>query len=83
MLSRLHIAQSKLIDTHKICASCSNTPISEKILCDSIDCPVLYARVAAERDVDDLADVDELVQRLREDDEAGEGDKGMMSVYDW
>ena len=67
LLSRQHIAQSKLVDTHKLCASCSSTPMSEKVLCDSVDCPVLYARVAAERDVEDLGDVDELVTRLRDD----------------
>jgi len=66
LLSRQHIAQSKLVDTHKICASCSNTPLNEKIMCDSIDCPVLYARVAAERDVEDLGDLEGLIGRLGE-----------------
>jgi DNA polymerase zeta len=67
LLSRQHIAQSKLVDTHKLCASCSGTPVSEKVLCDSVDCPVLYAKVAAERDAEDLGDVDELVARLKDD----------------
>lgn len=66
LLSRQQMAQKKLVDTHRICASCSSTPPSEKVLCDSIDCPVLYARVAAQRDVDDLGDVDELVAQLKD-----------------
>jgi DNA polymerase zeta len=68
LLSRQHLAQAKVIDVHKICASCSSVPQAEKVVCDSIDCPVLYARVAAERDVEDLGDVDELVERLKEVD---------------
>lgn len=49
--------------------------MNERIMCDSIDCPVLYARVAAERDVEDLGDVGGLVERL----EAGVG----LSGLDW
>ena len=67
LLSRQHIAQKKLVDTHKICASCSSTPMQDKVLCDSIDCPVMYARVAASRDVEELADIPDLVKDLDEE----------------
>ncbi|ORX33427.1 hypothetical protein BD324DRAFT_585143 [Kockovaella imperatae] len=64
LLSRQHLAQQRLLDTHKICASCSSTPVGERILCDSIDCPVTYARVTATRDVDDLADVPDILEEF-------------------
>lgn len=50
--------------------------MSEKVLCDSVDCPVLYAKVAAERDAEDLGDVEELVARLRDDE-------GKSGGLDW
>ena len=37
-------------------------------MCDSVDCPVLYSKVRAERDVEDLIGVSDIVARL-----AGEG----------
>ena len=64
LLSRQHIAQEKLLSTHKICASCSATPLHDRIMCDSIDCPMLYARVQAHRDVEDLVDVQKLLGGL-------------------
>nr|XP_031862677.1 uncharacterized protein CI109_001688 [Kwoniella shandongensis]KAA5529749.1 hypothetical protein CI109_001688 [Kwoniella shandongensis] len=73
LLSRHHLAQSKLLSFQKICASCSSTPVGERILCDSVDCPITYARVVAERDVEDLGDVPTLVEELKVDDEVGVG----------
>nr|XP_019042303.1 DNA polymerase zeta subunit [Kwoniella bestiolae CBS 10118]OCF21233.1 DNA polymerase zeta subunit [Kwoniella bestiolae CBS 10118] len=72
LLSRQQLATSKLLDLQKICSSCSSTPPGEKILCDSIDCPITYARVGAERDVEDLEDVVGLVREL----DLGEGQAG-------
>ena len=64
LLSREHLAQERLITTHKICASCSETPLADRVLCDSVDCPVLYSRIQAERDLEDLADVRITLRRL-------------------
>lgn len=49
-------------------------PPAEKILCDSIDCPNTFARVAAEREVEDLEDVGELLLELKLEDERPEID---------
>ncbi len=73
--------------THKICASCSSTPLNDRILCDSVDCPVLYARVQAQRDMEDLADVQNTLGRLeieakeKEKEEAEEGE--FAHAQDW
>ncbi|RXK35490.1 hypothetical protein M231_07268 [Tremella mesenterica] len=64
LLSREHLAQSALSDFHRICASCSSTPPGEVILCDSVDCPVLYAKVKAEREMEDLGGVREVIGSL-------------------
>jgi DNA polymerase zeta len=72
--------------TQKICASCSSTPTTERILCDSIDCPVLYTRTAANRDLEDLGEVRGILEKLRIDaEEKGEeGDLGEFAhAMDW
>ena len=74
--------------THKICASCSSTPLNDRILCDSVDCPVLYARVQAQRDVEDLADVQATLMRLgieanEKGREEGEGEGPFAHAQDW
>jgi DNA polymerase zeta len=64
LLSREHVATTRLSELHQICASCSNTPLNEAIMCGSIDCPVTYARTAAERDADDTTGVRGLIADL-------------------
>jgi len=87
LLSRQHLAQDKLKSYHAICASCSSTPLNDRILCDSIDCPVLYARVQAQRDVEDLGDVSEILAKLEvgaeemEESEVGQG--AFDHAVDW
>ena len=65
LLSRLHLAESRVISAQRICASCSSTPISDEVRCDSIDCSVLYARVKAAWDLDDVAEIPQLVRGLQ------------------
>ncbi|WVQ71759.1 hypothetical protein IAR50_001300 [Cryptococcus sp. DSM 104548] len=69
LLSRQYIAETKIADLHRICASCSDVPPAEKILCDSSDCPITYARVTANREMEDLADIGGLVEELCLEDE--------------
>jgi len=74
------------VATHKICASCSSTPLNDRILCDSVDCPVLYSRVQAQRDVEDLADVQGTLGRLEieaNDKEAAGEDETFAFAQDW
>jgi DNA polymerase zeta len=71
--------------TQKICASCSSTPTSDRILCDSIDCPVLYTRVAANRDMEDLSEVRSILEKITLDaEDKAEGDLGEFGhALDW
>ena len=73
--------------THKICSSCSETPLNDRILCDSVDCPVLYSRIQAQRDLEDLADVQITLGRLDievNEKERLELDKGpFVHAQDW
>ena len=72
---------------HKICASCSSTPLSDRILCDSVDCPILYSRIQAQRDVEDLSDVKNLLGKLEieaaEKDKNGRDEGEFAYAQDW
>lgn len=80
LLSRDHLAQSRLAAIHQICASCSSTPVHEPILCDSIDCPITYARIQATRDAEDLKGVQEVLDSVINDPGPEEG--GAVQVTD-
>ena len=82
LLSRTHLAQSRLSAIHRICASCSSTPIAEPIMCDSIDCPVMYQRVRAVRDVEDLK-VNDGVLGVVTAEEGVEGKKPFWEAMEW
>jgi DNA polymerase zeta len=64
LVAREHAAQRRLAELHALCTSCSSTPPGEPVLCCSIDCPVTYARVSAETDAAELADVQDVLRRL-------------------
>ncbi|TXT07141.1 hypothetical protein VHUM_03311 [Vanrija humicola] len=64
LLRAEHDAQARVLDLQRICASCSGTPAGERLLCDSVDCPVMYTRVAAKRDAQDASRARELVGQL-------------------
>lgn len=64
LLSREHVSQSHLADLHRVCASCAGIPLSEPIMCTSIDCPVTYARTAAENDAAEVANVRRIINKL-------------------
>lgn len=78
--SRQHLAQEKLKSFHTICASCSSTPLHERILCDSIDCPITYARTQALRDAEDMSEVGTLLQQL---EVGGETDEREGHDIEW
>lgn len=48
LLSRLRIAEKEVNDIEAVCRDCSNTSYGP-ILCDSIDCPVMYRRDTCRR----------------------------------
>jgi DNA polymerase zeta len=64
LLGKESAVQARVRDLHSVCASCSGTPPGETVLCDSVDCPVTYARVAAERDAADAAEARGLLAQL-------------------
>ncbi len=70
LLSRYHLAQSRLVSSTRICSSCSSTPLGEPQKCESIDCPVLYARVKSRWEAEDMQGIPQLVQELELEDAA-------------
>lgn len=64
LLTHESAVQARVRDLHQICASCAGTPPAEVMLCSSVDCPITYARVAAERDAQDAAGARGLLEQL-------------------
>ena len=71
------------MDLHKLCASCSSTPVGEKILCDSIDCPITYARTRAQRDVHDIEAVRGAMGDLDLDGAGDDAGREMRAGMEW
>lgn len=44
MLNKINVDERRLIDTHKVCASCTGIQVADPIECVSLDCPWFYAR---------------------------------------
>ncbi|KAJ7038190.1 hypothetical protein C8F04DRAFT_371528 [Mycena alexandri] len=55
ILSKIKKGERRLLDTHRICASCTRTAPTEPVQCESLDCSWLYARTRAEDKLDFLA----------------------------
>jgi len=52
LLGRLQEGEQRLKKVHTVCVSCTQSPMAEKIKCESLDCPWFYARKQAERDLE-------------------------------
>ncbi|KAL7424032.1 DNA polymerase zeta [Cryptotrichosporon argae] len=72
--ARDHMVQARLRAYQAICSSCSATPVAERILCDSIDCPVTYVRVQGQRDAEESAITKALLEGMNQEDEAMDHD---------
>ncbi|KAJ7783795.1 hypothetical protein DFH07DRAFT_997017, partial [Mycena maculata] len=55
LASKIRTGEQRLLDIHRICASCTQSPLTEPIKCESLDCSWLYARTKAEKKLDFLA----------------------------
>lgn len=47
-----------------LCATCASSPASETIVCESLDCPWMYARTKAFRKLDSVKDIQDLIKRF-------------------
>lgn len=54
LMGKYRKMQGRRKELHRMCTSCSATPCSEEVACDSIDCSVLYARKRTEEEEKDL-----------------------------
>ncbi|KAJ7225506.1 hypothetical protein GGX14DRAFT_639250 [Mycena pura] len=64
LLSKIQLGEKRLLDTSRICWSCTQTPLGEPIECVSLDCLWLYARKRAEERLDILAVLKKPAERL-------------------
>ncbi|KAI9368816.1 hypothetical protein BJX61DRAFT_196982 [Aspergillus egyptiacus] len=44
LVSRLRQAEQKVANLERVCRSCMDVPFGDEVKCDSLDCPVFYAR---------------------------------------
>ncbi|KAI9569796.1 hypothetical protein HD554DRAFT_2087438 [Boletus coccyginus] len=64
VLLRLRKGEQRLLNTQRICASCTSTASSEPNACMNLDCPWLYERTKAEQKQDFLEGLRTLVEDL-------------------
>lgn len=64
LLRRLHKGERRLLDTHKVCVTCTANALAEPIECVNIDCPWLYERNKGERKIDFLEGLQAVVEDL-------------------
>ncbi|KAJ3734863.1 hypothetical protein DFJ43DRAFT_1130593 [Lentinula guzmanii] len=65
--NRIRSNEKRLIDTHKVCASCTGSTLDEAAQCESIDCSWLYARKRGETRIEFLEFLQDLVQGLADE----------------
>ncbi|KAL2853944.1 hypothetical protein BJY01DRAFT_232110 [Aspergillus pseudoustus] len=44
LISRLRRAEQKVVNLERVCRSCMDIPFGDDVKCNSLDCPVFYAR---------------------------------------
>jgi len=52
-------------------------------MCDSVDCPITYARVQATRDVDDLKGVQGVLKEVVAEEGVEVGKKAFWEAMEW
>ena len=55
MLSKTHLAVKRAADLQRVCASCGHHSVHQTTECDSAECPVFYARAAANAEVEETS----------------------------
>lgn len=55
--SRASAIEERTQSIKAVCAACASLPVHEADMCDSVDCPVLYSRIKANRELDDATAV--------------------------
>lgn len=55
MLSKTHLAVKRASDLQRVCASCGRHSVHQQTECDSAECPVFYARAAANAEVEETS----------------------------
>ncbi|KAL4069612.1 hypothetical protein V8B97DRAFT_2024397 [Scleroderma yunnanense] len=72
LLRRLHKGEKRLLETHRICTTCTSNELAEPIECLNTDCPWLYERKKTERKTEFLEGLRSLIENLDFDESEGE-----------
>ncbi|KAG8701368.1 DNA polymerase zeta [Ceratobasidium sp. 395] len=64
LLDKVRMAERRARNAHMLCATCTSTPTAEPILCESLDCPWMYARVKSAQNLETIQGIQELIIQL-------------------
>ena len=64
LLVRQHAAERRQMDLLRLCASCARIPANEARECIAVECPILYDRFRAQRDLEDAATFTPILESL-------------------
>ncbi|KAG9104750.1 DNA polymerase zeta [Ceratobasidium sp. 370] len=66
LLDKVRMVERRARNAHMLCATCTSSPVAEPVLCESLDCPWMYARVKSAQNLEAIQGIQELVARLPE-----------------
>jgi len=70
LLNRLKHDESRMMDTRRVCATCTSTPLNESIQCESLDCSWLFARKKSDKKAEFLEAIQVVIEDFGKDFEA-------------
>ncbi len=65
ILALMRRTEKQLTDVQLVCATCSGTPTTEPIHCESLDCPWLFERKKVEHRTEGLETIQDIVDDLQ------------------
>ncbi|QRW05068.1 DNA polymerase family B [Ceratobasidium sp. AG-Ba] len=66
LLEKVRMVERRARNVHILCAACTSSPAADPILCESLDCPWMYARMKSVQNMEAIKGVQDLVARLPE-----------------
>ncbi|KAG8744421.1 DNA polymerase zeta [Ceratobasidium sp. 414] len=66
LLDKVRMVERRARNAQMLCATCTSSPVAEPVLCESLDCPWMYARVKSAQNLEAIKGIQELVARLPE-----------------
>ncbi|KAG9075359.1 DNA polymerase zeta [Ceratobasidium sp. UAMH 11750] len=66
LLDKVRVVERRARNAQILCATCTSSPVAEPVMCESLDCPWMYARIKSAQNLEGIKGIQELVARLPE-----------------